>query len=165
MIDLHLKPTQCGTGVRLHPADHSFFKKVNGLWIIIPDEGVPSDIAAIIFNAYHGLKMREYLTAEKLCMYINTFLTGKRLVLCNGVRLDMAYNGATGLLSTSRTVPVLRAGEVNTLAIDSLLNTMGLIPTNAGKLTAWYDAAIGEYGCVRVYLAGVAHCTIECEVK
>ncbi len=165
MTDLYLKPTQDGTGVRLYPANHAFFYNVNNLWVVAPDECVPSDIATIIFNAYHGLHMREHASAEKLCMYINTFLTGKRLVICGKVHLELSAIHTKGTLTTSCTIPALCGGEVNDLDITSLLDSAGVLPNWSHKLSMWYDVTIGEYGAIRVYVDGIAYCIVHCKVQ
>ncbi len=165
MTDLYLKPTQDGTGVRLYPADYSFFSKVNDLWVVAPDERVPSDIAAIIFNAYHGLKMRSFTSANQLCMYLNTFLSGKRLVVQQGCIVYPNDHRRNHVLKTSRTVPVMRGGEVNDLGITSLLNSAGLLPSKIDKLSMWYDVSSMSYGLVRVYVDGMLYCTVECKVQ
>ncbi len=165
MTDLHLKPTQDGTAIRVYPADYSFFSKVNDLWVIMPDERVPSDIAAIIFNAYHGLRMRSFASAEQLCMYINTFLSGKRLVVQQGCVVYPSDHRRNHVLRTSRTVPVMRGGQINDLGITSLLDSADMLPPNIGNVSMWYDVTSMSYGIVRVFLDGILYCTIECVVK
>ena len=166
MTDLYLEPTQDGTGVRLYPANHSFFHNSNGLhWIVDIDAAVPVDVASMLFTAFHTMKHKTNISADKLCMYLNTFLTGKRLVIQDGCTIHRTGVSDAGIISTSRCVPVIHNNLVNVLGVESLLNSLGMMPKNAVIQSAHYDAGLYEYGAVHVYVDDMRLFVIECRVQ
>ena len=165
MTDLYLKPTQDGTGVRLHPANHSFFHRVNNVWAIIPDQAIEPTMAGVIFNAYHVLVNHDSYDAAALCLYLNTFLSGKRLVMARGCIVRLHGNNDQIAIRGAGTVPVFHNNNVNTLGVSALLNRHGLMPEKVNKLSAHYDGMVLGKHVVRVYVDGMLYCTIECEVK
>ncbi len=165
MTDLHLKPTQDGTGVRLYPANHAFFYNVNNLWVVAPDAGVLPDVATIIFNAYHVLVNRDSYDANALCMYLNTFLSGKRLVMVRGCIVRIHDNNDQIAIRGASIVPVFHNNKANLLGVSALLNRHGLMPENVNKLSAHYDGMVLGKPIVRVYVDSMLYCTIECEVQ
>lgn len=166
MQELYLEASASGKSVRLMPANHQVFFKVNGLWCVGMDAAIDATIASVIFNAYHTLDGSEFLEVQRLCDVINRVLSGKRLVIRNGCLLTKIGLPTAGLVSTDRVIPVwYNTTTVNSTGIDSLLNGMGLLPSNAGDIKCRYDATMYHAGGVRVYIGGLIAFKIQCEVE
>lgn len=164
MTNLYLKALDDGTGVRLYPANYSILSKLNDRWMVDIDSAVPAHVASIIFNAFHGLRCSSYLTGERLAQYINTFLTGERLVIRSGATISDNMMQPLCNIETSRTVPVLDHGKCNELGIESLINSIGLLNTNDVFNSCHYDAAGGKHGQVLVYINDLLKYRVNCEV-
>ncbi len=165
MTDLHLKPTQDGTGVRLYPANYMFFHKRNDSWQIDLDAAVPVDVATSIFTAFHTLRGKHGLSATRLANYLNLFLTGKRLVICNGCTLRTIGHNSDTLISTSRNVPAINNNTANVLGVTSLVNSLGLLGKDDVIHSMQYMPDIFEHGAVYVYVDQMLKFIIECKVK
>ena len=165
MDNLQLKPTADGSSVRLTPYNYCVFIKHNNRWLVDMDAGVPADVASIIFNAFHGLRCSAFVDAERLAEYINLFLTGKRLVIRSGVTISTNMMQPLTTLQTSRVIPVLHAGKLNTLGIQSLLDSLGLLGGGDVLHSCQYQAAGGKHGQVLVYVNELLKYRINCEVE
>ena len=165
MTDLHLKPTQDGTAIRLHPANYMFFHKRNDSWQIDLDAAVPVDVATSIFTAFHTLRSKHGLSATRLANYLNLFLTGKRLVICDGCILRTMGHTNDALISTSRNVPAINNNTANVLGVTSLVNSLGLLGEGEVIHSMQYMPDTFEHGAVYVYVDQMLRFIIECKVK
>ncbi len=165
MQDLYLKPSQDRTSVILYPANIIVFKRVEKVWTITTDSSIPLDVLMILLSSFHKIRNNQSYTCDVIADYLNTILTGKRLVIDNTCIMRLVKSNEQKELKTRRVVPVIHNGDTNVIGIDSLLNSAGLLPEKAGKLTAHYDGMTLQGDIVRVFLDGLQYCTIECKVK
>lgn len=165
MQQLILKPSQDGTAIRLHPANHLVLTKHGLLWSVTMDSGIAPDVAGIIFQAFHTLVGSRSLDVNVLCDMLNVVLSGNRLVIKQGCVWQQPYVQRDGVVNTSRCVPTSWRGDCNLLGIYSLLDSLGQHMGKIENYKAVLDVHMNGDIWVNLYYCGKLDYRVSVEVE